>query len=164
MKFEKHHRQEPTEPQLATMIDVFSILIIFLIAGTAMDSSVLNIPTDIILPSTESKATSLNAPQVTLQSGKILMHFIEDEIDLKDMISETETSKYKTVKLKLIQYIEKVKKDSHKNKADLQLLQSINLVADKTTPYADVYLTIKAFRNLGFQNAILVGMEKGGKQ
>ena len=60
MKFEKHHRQEPTEPQLATMIDVFSILIIFLIAGTAMDSSVLNIPTDIILPSTESKATSFN--------------------------------------------------------------------------------------------------------
>lgn len=160
MKFEKHHRQEPTEPQLATMIDVFSILIIFLIAGTAMDSSVLNIPTDIILPSTESKATSFNAPQVTLQSGKVIMNFIQDEINLKELVSESESDKLINVKIKLNKYLEKIKKDSHKNKADLQLLQSINLVADKDTPYTEVYSTIKAFRNLGFQNTILVGMEK----
>lgn len=164
MNFEKHHRQEPTEPQLATMIDVFSILIIFLIAGTAMDSSVLNIPVDITLPSTQSKATSLNAPQVTLQSGRLVMNFIQEEIELKEMLSETKTEKFILVKTKLDQYLEKVKKNSHKNKADLQLLQSINLVADRETPYVDVYSTIKAFRNLGFQNTILVGMEQVGKK
>lgn len=164
MNFEKHHRAEPTEPQLATMIDVFSILIIFLIAGTAMDSSVLNIPTDIILPSTESKATSLNAPQVTLQSGKVIINFIQDEISLKELLADDGSVKLTVIKNKLNQYLEKVKKISHKNKADLQLLQSINLVADKDTPYADVYSTIKAFRNLGFQNTILVGMEKVGNK
>lgn len=164
MKFEKHHRPEPTEPQLATMIDVFSILIIFLIAGTAMDSSVLNVPIDIMLPSTQSKATSLNAPQVTLNSGKLIMNFIQDEIALEELVAEVESEKVKNIKIKLNSYLEKIKKNSHKSKADTQLLQSINFVTDKKTSYADVYKTIKVFRNLGFQNTILVGMEQVGKQ
>lgn len=164
MKFEKPHRREPTEPQLATMIDVFSILIIFLIAGSAMDSSILNIPADLILPETSSSSTSLNAPQVTLKNGVIEMNFINERISIKELDDPNlnDSNNFRKIKIKIQSYIDGTK--SKKNLTETQLLQSINLVADKETSYKEVFATMKVFRNFGFQNTILVGLETNVKK
>jgi biopolymer transport protein ExbD len=164
MNFEKHHRREPSEPQLATMIDVFSILIIFLIAGTAMDNSILNIPDDLFLPSTQSNSTSLNAPQITLKEGVVDVNFIGEKFSLKEISQIDESENIKKIKNKLSEYISKNTSSKKKSLADTQLLQSINLVSDKNTSYADIYLTIKIFRSFGFQNTILVGLDGSGKK
>ncbi len=164
MKFEKPHRREPSEPQLAAMIDVFSILIIFLIAGTAMDSSVLEIPGDLFLAETTSKSNSVNAPQVTLKDGLVTIKFIDEKIGI-DEIELDKLNSPNVIRLgqKLKNYLNQVGVGNKKNPTDKQLLQSINLVADKDTPYKHVYSTIKFFRIHGFQNSILVGTENNGK-
>lgn len=162
MKFEKKHRREHTEPQLAAMIDVFSILIIFLIAGTTMDSSILNIPADLFLAETSSKSSSINAPQATLKDGILVINFINEEVAITEI--ENESIKIKNIGVKLKDYLTKVEKDNKKKNTQLQLLQSINLLADKSTPYKDIFTTMKYFRGYGFQNTILVGVEKGGRQ
>jgi biopolymer transport protein ExbD len=160
MNFEKPHRRNPPEPQLAAMIDVFSILIIFLIAGTGMDSSVLNIPGDLFLAETSSKSSSLNAPQVTLQNGEINALFINEKIKISDIEQGLgESSQVLHFKEKLKNYISKINKENQKNSTVLELLQSVNLVADKETPYREVFNTVKFFRTNGFQNTILVGIE-----
>lgn len=164
MKFEKIHRREPAEPQLAAMIDVFSILIIFLIAGTAMDSSVLTIPADLFLAETTSKSSSMNAPQVTLKNGMVEALFINEKISIVEMESiNEESANVKRIKTKIKDYLNRVGKETKKNSTEIQLLQSINLVADKDTPYRQVYSTIKFFRSFGFLNSILVGTQNSGK-
>lgn len=164
MKFEKPQRREHSEPKLAAMIDVFSILIIFLIAGTAMDSSVLEIPIDLSLAETTSKSSSVNAPQVTLKNGIVTAQFIDEKISVGEMeLDQTHSPKVKRIEGKLKEYLKKVSLGNKKNPTGEQLLQSINLVADKDTPYRHIYSTIKFFRIFGFQNSILVGSEKNGK-
>ncbi len=161
MNFEKPHRREPTEPQLATMIDVFSILIIFLIAGTAMDSSILNIPTDLILPKTISKSSTLNAPQVTIENNIIAINFIDEKISYDEIIALTESPKLKRLKIKVEEYLKKVEagKKSKKSLSESQLLQSLNLVAGEKTSYEKIFNTLKWFKDRGFQNTILVATE-----
>lgn len=163
MKFKKSHRREPTEPQLATMIDVFSILIIFLIAGTAMDSSVLNIPSDLILPETVSSETTVNAPQVTLVNRVLILNFIDEKISINEL-SDPQNQKLSRIKQKLQDYLERVSSKSKKEMANIQLLKSINLVADKSAIYNDIYLIMKTFKDFGFQNTILVGTDAGGRK
>lgn len=161
MKFEKKHRREPSEPQLAAMIDVFSILIIFLIAGTAMDSSIINIPADLFLAETTSKATSVNAPQATLKNGILVINFINTEVSLIDI--ENDSEKIKEVGVKLKNYLTNVEINNKNKITDIQSLQSINLLADKDTPYKQIFTTMKYFRGYGFQNTILVGVENSEK-
>lgn len=166
MKFEKAHRKEPIEPQLATMIDVFSILIIFLIAGVTMDSSILNIPGELLLPETTSDSTPINAPQVTLKNGILDITFLGISVPLQDIKSENSNSnKYNKCISDLKSYLQSINTKEQSNLKlkvklkDKDMLQSINLVADKSTKYEDLFLVMKFFRKLGFLNTILVGTE-----
>jgi biopolymer transport protein ExbD len=160
MNFNKAHRREPTEPQLATMIDVFSILIIFLIAGTTMDSSIMEIPADLIMAETISKSISVNAPQVTLKNNEVNINFINEKLKIEDLDPvSTNTEAINKVTDKVRAYLANINLKNNKNPTDLQLLKSINLVADRDVPYKNIFNTIKFFRNLGFQNSILVGTD-----
>lgn len=163
MYFPKKHRREPIEPQLAAMIDVFSILIIFLIAGTTMDSSVIELPGDLLLAKTTSKSSTLNAPQVTLRNGIVYANFINEKISIKLLNQNNpDNNEIKNITLKLKEYLKKIDLKSKDNLTNTELLQSINLVADKETLYSEIYNTIKFFRGIGFLNSILVGTEGGG--
>ena len=163
MKFNKSHRKDPIEPQLAAMIDVFSILIIFLIAGTAMDSSVLNIPINLGLAETSSKSTTLNAPQVTLHKGEVNINFIDSKITINDIENAAPTSpKILEIQTKLKSYLANIKENNKKSGSEMQLLESVNLLADKNTPYKEVFAVVKFFRANGFQNTILIGVEHSG--
>lgn len=157
MNFEKKHRREPTEPQLATMIDVYSILIIFLIAGTTMDSSTLNIPADFNMAETTSSSNSVNAPQATLKNGVLQINFINEKVSINEI--ENSSVKLENIAIKLKSYLAKVDLENKKKNTELQLLQSVNLLAEKSTPYKDIFTTIKYFRGYGFQNTILIGVE-----
>lgn len=160
MDFRKPHRREPTEPQLAAMIDVFSILIIFLIAGTAMDSSVLEIPGNLLLPESTSKATTVNSPQVTLVNGILDVKFINEKLSIAEIEEgNIENPKLIRISAKLKFYLKNLSKGAKRTLTNLELLQSINLVADKDTPYKNIFTTIKYFRSQGFLNSILVGTD-----
>ena len=162
MKFNKSHRKDPIEPQLAAMIDVFSILIIFLIAGTAMDSSVLNIPIELGLAKTTSKSTTSNAPQVTLLNGKLNINFIDSELKIKDIENSPNSPNILKIQNKLKNYLAQIKEKNKKSGSEMQLLESVNLLADKNTPYKEVFTVVKFFRANGFQNTILIGVEHTG--
>ncbi len=162
MKFNKSHRKDPIEPQLAAMIDVFSILIIFLIAGTAMDSSVLNIPINLGIAQTTSKSTTSNAPQVTLLNGELDINFIDSKLKIKDIEKFPNSSKIADVQNKLKEYLANIKEKNKKSGSEMQLLESVNLLADKNTPYREVFSVVKFFRTNGFQNTILIGVEHSG--
>ena len=162
MKFNKSHRKDRIEPQLAAMIDVFSILIIFLIAGTAMDSSVLNIPIELGLAKTTSKSTTSNAPQVTLLNGKLNINFIDSELKIKDIENSPNSPNILKIQNKLKNYLAQIKEKNKKSGSEMQLLESVNLLADKNTPYKEVFTVVKFFRANGFQNTILIGVEHTG--
>ena len=163
MKFNKTHRRDPTEPQLAAMIDVFSILIIFLIAGTAMDSSVMDIPIELGLAQTSSKSSSINAPQVTLLKGEVNINFIDSKLSIHDIKNGSiDSPQIAEIRKKLKNYLVKIKETNKKSGTEMQLLESVNLLADKDTPYKDVFTVVKFFRINGFQNTILVGVEQSG--
>ncbi len=157
MKFGKTHRHEPHEPQLATMIDVFSILIIFLIAGTAMDSSILQIPSDIKLPATISDDTIINAPQITIQGETIWFSVTKQKYPL-NLFSEANmgTQEFLDLKNVLTQALAENSKQSNaiiKNES----ADYLNLVAEKSTPYKDIFLVVKNLKDIGFKNIVFVG-------
>lgn len=150
-------RREPVEPQLATMIDVFSILIIFLIAGAVADSNLTTIPIDLSLGLSKSKESINSAPQVTYQKKTITIDFIKESI-LIDEISNKNSSKFIAIKNKIEKY--RIKKDEKDNNVKLSSLASFNLVADKNTDYIEIYSIINFMKQFGFENAILMANPK----
>ncbi len=158
MHFERPQRHESTEPQLATMIDVFAVLIIFLIAGTTMDSSILQIPVTIVLPSTTAVASTINAPQITVLKDKIWFSLTDKEYPL-DLLKnpDAHAAMVQQIQDEITHYQAKSNEKKTKVQIGSASANYINVVAAKDTPYRDIFLAIKFFRNAGFKSAVLVG-------
>ena len=150
--FEKSHRHEPQEPQLAAMIDVFSILIIFLIAGTVMGTSSITLPDGLKLPDSLAKETLDTAPQITLSSESATLSFDEKPYRLSDLRSGgTEKSRF----------VGAVR--THLGANSKKPLKAINLVADRHLPYSTVFEATKMVREAGFESIYFISSVSSSK-
>lgn len=164
MKFDKIHRREPTEPQLATMIDVFSILIIFLIAGTTMNSSILQIPAGLRMPKMTSEGATINAPQVTIFQNQVWLSINKKSYSLQTVLAQNpQDSALQELAATVKHYrdIAQSKQVSKLNSATSSL-DYLNLVADATVTYNKIYPIIQYFKSLGFKSIVMVGTPKSG--
>src|SRR4051812_48819760 len=96
--FEKSNRPEIVEPQLAAMVDVFSILIIFLIAGTVMGTTAVILPPGIIPPHSISKESMLTAPQLTVHQSQVRLGFSNETFPLSSFIGDSDSNELKRFK------------------------------------------------------------------
>ncbi len=175
MQFEKPHRQEPVEPQLATMIDVFSILIIFLIAGSNYDTSSIVIPGGLNLPVTQAKDAPVLSAQIAIMNKKVYVGATEEAFSIDQMgnLNLEQIEKIKSILAPVSAKSgaspqpapepgqEPAPKPSLINNKDPYLF--LTLIADKATPYSDIFAVMKQFRALGYKSLVLLGSPKKAK-
>lgn len=163
LEFKKKSRHEPTEPQLATMIDVFSILIIFLIASSSFEKLSVDIPSHLTLPTligsnTENGLTT-SGHSVLLNKNELIFPWLEGEAKISLPIErdlEKEKSNADIIQQKIGNYQTGGALSFNIDKNDL-IYKQINLVASKDVLYQDLFVAISQLRKIGFRNINMVG-------
>lgn len=133
--------------QLAPMIDVFVLIIVFLLKGTIMEETAIQMPEGLNLAQSISKETSEVAPQVVISKENVefkminetrpVSQFKEDDFDPRDPM-------FKAFK----KYIEENK--------GVEGTNHINVISDRTIHYKTVYHVVKVLRISGFQSMLFV--------
>ena len=149
--FPPRRRRESLELQLTALIDVFSMIVIFLIFGTVFGAADMTIPKELQLPKSYSKEGIDSAPQVILQKGQVKFSIGNQTLPLADFKSE-EGRKHvqETLKASAQAFQDKRKGSAGGN------ITAINLVADQTAVYEDIFDVISVFRRLGFDSIFFV--------
>lgn len=149
-------RKEPMELNLTAMIDVFSMIVIFLIFGTVFGATDIVVPTGLEIPKSISKEGLDSAPRLLIHEGKVSFS-LSDEVLPLQVFRTAESRKQVEEKLKPVmdQYQSRRKGIAGAGSSP------INLVADQGAPYEEIYDVVSAFRELGFDSIYFVAT--GGK-
>ncbi len=154
--FTNRVRKEPLQLQLTAMIDVFSMIVIFLIFGTVFGAADMVIPSDMLIPKSTSKEGIESAPRVAILKGQVTMSQLDQAVSINDF--RTQIGKDQ-IKAKLAPFL---KSYQDKKKATKESsVNPLNLLADQETPYSEIFDVISLFRELGFNTILFVATGEG---
>lgn len=135
--------------QLAPMIDIFVLVIVFLLKGTVLTESVVSTPELVEVAKSESREVTEIAPEVYITQTEIdfrmlgekvpISRVMDDEVNLNDPLIE-----------KCRQYLA-LSKSSVGN-----TLMHINLVADYRTNYKTLFHVVRLLRVAGFKAMLFI--------
>lgn len=144
--------------QLTAMIDIFSLIVIFLIKGTVFGETDISVPEKMKLPRSVSKESIQNAPRVTIDSTNVSISALGKTLPLALFRpQDQEPAQLIDLKAKLKQYVSKLPKDVWKSGVLL------NVVADQHAPYRDIFDTVRVLRQCGFETILFIAMEETKK-
>ena len=148
------------ELQLTAMIDIFSMIIIFLIKGTMFGVSDIAVPEGVRLPQSFSKESVESAPQVMIAQKQVRFSFREGAIPIEAFANDRgEDPRMGSLRQELKTYVNQLSGVARSSGALL------NVIADRETPYRDVFNTVRVMRQSGFEAMLFVAMgpdEKSG--
>lgn len=161
---ERPHRREPFSLQLTALIDVFSMIVIFLILGTVFGAAEMVLPAGVTLPWSISKESADLAPRLTIGKDFVEVN-VSDVAGRQFPISEFRQRDEKSqnfgaipqLKMSLQKYVSELSK-MEKDKGVF-----LNIIADASTPYADVFDVVRVFRESGFEGMLFVAAGEAKK-
>lgn len=139
MLIERPHRREILQPQLTALIDVCSLLIIFLIAGTTFGASVIVLPSGLKLPLSSAQTELAAAPQVAIAGASVTASFAPGRVfSIESFRAEhrADAEAFRSIARALV-----------KERGG----PFLNILADRNVPYRDLYDVIEALRQEGFE-------------
>lgn len=140
--------------QLTAMIDIFSLIVIFLIKGTVFGETDIAVPEKMKLPRSVSKESIENAPRVVIDGSSVMISALGKSFPLSLFRPATaDPAELVTLKAKLKDYVSKLPKNVWKSGVLL------NVVADQHAPYMDIFDTIRVLRQCGFETILFIAME-----
>lgn len=158
MFFAKKPRRAALELQLTAMIDIFTMIVIFLIKGTVMGAAELDIPKETQIPRSFSAESLETSPQLLIT---------KDEVRVSNLSKDA--TPIPSVKLSEFKLGRDVEAASVKNlkatlKTELSKLTAkereggilLSVITDQKTPYADVFDVVRVFREAGFETLLFV--------
>lgn len=134
---------------LTPLIDIFSILVIFLITGTYFAPASIEMPDDLDLPNSKSTESLEVATQVVISRSRVSIPDLKYSLPLKSFQS-LEGSKISDFQAQISGLVEKIPASQRQNGV------TVNLVADKSLPYSLVYNVIQAARVKNVDNVLFV--------
>lgn len=135
-------RREPLELQLTAMIDIFAMLVIFLLKSTVFGAVDVTVPPEMRLPESMSKESLETSPKVMISGEKVEAPFLANGSVRVEDVSSLRSSIQK--------YITALPKDSGAQATTLSVM------ADKEVPYRKIYDVVKVFREAGFGNVMFI--------
>jgi biopolymer transport protein ExbD len=155
--FPKKKKRSIAGLQLAPLIDIFVLIIIFLIKGTVMSNASVTPPADLNPAKSKSPEGLEPAGQVYISQKEVLFTMINEKISLAELNKQIEnntpaamTGQAGQISQKLKGYIQGLP-DQEKKSGIL-----LNFLADAGTDYKTVFEIAKYCRELGFQNILFV--------
>lgn len=146
--YEKPKKKKLAALNLAPLIDIFVLIIVFLVKGTVLGGSNISIPADLKPAQSKSSENMEIAPEVYLSKSEIYFKFIDSHLPL----NQFETNQFEDQKVisEIKLFLEQLP-EKQKNLGTL-----VNLVADKDSDYLYVFELTKFLRIAGFQNVLYV--------
>jgi biopolymer transport protein ExbD len=150
--FSKKPRREPIELQLTAMIDVFSMIVIFLIFGTVFGAADIVIPTGIEIPKSISKESLESAPRVVITKNEVFLSVGETSqpVPLENFRTAQGKANIRALFKPALSSFQEKKKENKES------VTPLNLLADFKTPYADIFDVVALFRQMGFNTILFV--------
>jgi biopolymer transport protein ExbD len=153
----KPHRHV-IELQLTAMIDIFSMLVIFLIKGTVFGAAAIDVPKNIRPPLSLSKESVDSAPQLAIGAREVRISTQSQAIPIDAFRrAASEDPRITKLKVELKEYVGKLSKEARSSGVLL------NVVADRAAPYQDIFDTVRVFREAGFETLLFVAVGPGDK-
>jgi len=138
----RRRRREPLELQLTAMIDIFAMLVIFLLKSTVFGAVDVQLPKDVTLPESVSRESLETSPKVMISDEEVGVSFItQDPVRLAEVES---------LKPALQKYISELPKSAGAQATTL------SVIADKQVSYRKIYDVVKVFREAGFGNVLFI--------
>jgi biopolymer transport protein ExbD len=164
MNFSPRHRREPMELQLTAMIDIFTMIVIFLVMGTVIGVADVSMPPKTNLPKSLSAEALDAAPQVLISSRKessspsVELRALSAKFPKSEKISIEEFRSDKAAQSLAITEL-KSKIRNHINGLTPEQRKGgvlLNVIADEESTYQDIYDVVAVFRGAGFESLLFV--------
>lgn len=145
-------RKSVIQLQLAPMIDIFVLIIVFLLKGTVLEESAITLPEGINLAKSISREVSQVAPQVVISKDTVSFKMVNQDRSLAEFNAGDFNPRDK---------IFQEFKDYLRLNREVEGADHINVISDSTTSYKVVYNVIKVLRIAGFQSMLFVAEGEG---
>lgn len=140
-------RRHKSEPQLAALIDVLTIIVLFLVVGSVMDTSSIHLFENARLPKSMGKETLENAPQVSINDGKIWFQASQQKYDLNLLAGSNEN-------LEIQKFQDELQLILKGRSADQKPV--VQLVTDRDTSYQTIFSAVQILRQSGVESVLFV--------
>jgi biopolymer transport protein ExbD len=148
-------KRTPLGLQLTAMIDIFSLIVIFLIKGTVFGEADISVPATMKLPKSISKETVETAARVTITHDSVYISALAKDYPMELFRStSSESPALGELKSQLVSYVAKLPKEVRGSGVLL------NVIADTHAPYRDIFDTISVLRQCGFETLLFIAMEE----
>lgn len=153
----KRKHRHVLDLQLTAMIDIFSLIVIFLIKGTVFGVSDLPVDPKLKLPSSQSKESLDTAPSVQLVGDQIRFSVSGNQppVALAELLSGGPG------RMRLATEIQSYRSKLSKEAVGSGVL--LSFLADREASYSDVFKVVKFFRESGFDSVLFVASAEGSK-
>lgn len=150
MFLRKKPRRDIIVLNVVALIDICSILIIFLIKGAYFGQTSIEAPAELVFPASINSDDVLQAPQVLVYNHRVKSNVVSGEFDVSLFKSEILTVEMEKYKNQLIQFVKNMPADLKTSGVYL------NIIADKKTNYSEVFDVLQFYRSAGFESVLFV--------
>lgn len=154
----KPHR-EVIELQLTALIDVFSMIVIFLILGSIFGADDLSLG-DLRIPKSFSHEVSGANATVKIEGSKVSWSGSPDSLPLSTFRDASPESRAKLDSLRAA--ISESLKRLESGSPSMERRKALNLIADERAPYQDLFDVLRFFREAGYTNVLFVATSEKG--
>lgn len=149
MEFIEFARKKPIYLQLTPMIDVFTLIIVFLLKGAVLGGVSIVFPSDMESAKSASKEVMEAAPEVLIYKDRVQIPSISQEFPLQ-FFESPDPDKIKDLSGRIRSYIQSVSAHGKDNAIHA------NVVADAKVSYRNIFNVVKALRQAGFQSILFI--------
>lgn len=147
-------RRFPLRLQLAPMIDIFVLIIVFLLKSTIVADVSIVFPREMHPPMSKSKDSLETFPEVVVTETELIVGVIHENITLADLEKLGE-DRMADLKNKVEQYA-KAKDEKVRSQAT-----HVNLITFRGNNYKNIFASVKFLRKIGFQSVAFIAEGEG---
>lgn len=150
----ENQRRYPLTLQLAPMIDIFVLIIVFLLKSTIVADVSIVFPREMHPPLSKSKEGLETFPEVVVTETEMIVGIIHENISLQD-IERVNEDRIAELKAKVEAYV-KSKDENVRSQAT-----HVNLITFRGNNYKNVFTAVKFLRRIGFQSVAFIAEGEG---
>jgi biopolymer transport protein ExbD len=135
--------------QLAPMIDIFVLVIVFLLKGTVLTETAVSSPELVEVAKSESREVTELAPEVYITESDVEFRMIQERVPLAEILKEELDLRDPRI-AKFKEYL------AGALAADGNTHLHVNIVADYRTSYKAIFHVVRLLRVAGFKAMLFV--------